>query len=75
MANTTKTGNSLQRKLNTTREARTLKSRATVKIANKSDLIRSMLTKHLSPSQIRANLEKRGLSVYPSEIYRVKAEF
>lgn len=62
----------LQKKLNTRREGRNLKSGARKKIASKSDLIRSMLSKHFSPSQIRQSLEKRGLSIYPSEIYRIQ---
>lgn len=65
----------LQKRLSARRESRQLKSNATHKIASKSDLIRSMLAKHLSPTEIRKKLEARGLSIYPSEIYRVKAEF
>lgn len=70
MANTIK-GN-LQKKLNTRREARSLKSGARVKIASKSDLIRKFLSEKFTPSEIRQKLEKRGLSIYPSEIYRIQ---
>lgn len=73
MATLTQAKKGLQKRLSANREKRNLKSNATHKIANKSDLIRSMLAKNLSPSQIRQNLEKRGLSIYPSEIYRVKS--
>lgn len=68
----TKAKKGLQKRLSANREKRQLKSRATHKVTSKSDLIRSMLAKNLSASQIKANIEKKGLSIYPSEIYRVK---
>lgn len=70
-----KTTGALSKKLSTVREGRTLKSAAKAKIANKSDLIRAYLQKGYTPSEIKTALEKRGLSIYPSEIYRVKQEF
>lgn len=72
MATLTNAKKALQKRLSARRETRQLKSKATLKIGSKSDLIRSLLAKNLSPSQIRQNLEKRGLSIYPSEIYRVQ---
>lgn len=64
----------LQKRLSTTREKRNLKNKAKVKVASKTDYIRKLLLQDLTPSDVRKRMEKRGLGVYPSEIYRVKAQ-
>lgn len=37
----------------------------------KSELIRKLVGQNKSASQIITNLEKKGFSVYPSEVYRI----
>lgn len=44
------------------------------KTAVKSDLIRKMLTQELSVAEIRRKLKKKGIGVYPSEIYRLRMQ-
>lgn len=68
---TKKTG--LRSVLRTATENRSLKNKAVVKVASKSDLIRSFLKRSpgLTATKIKEKLEAKGLGVYPSEIYRV----
>lgn len=64
---------SINKKLTTIREDRKLKNKAKVRVGTKADLIRSLLQKDKTASEIAKTLEKRGLGVYSSEIYRLKA--
>lgn len=60
-------------RLKTRRESRKLKNNAKVRVASKSDYILTLLKKGLSATQVKQRIEKKGIGVYPSEIYRVKA--